>query len=305
MDDKHCRRSITTKKIAKFFFLSYPFSVCKRTITKGFTLNAHVHDFPQIWICISGEYDYKVGSEIFHCKKGSFIIVPPGTEHSYTVEKSEVNLCCIEMSADIFLDCDLENIPNTIVNFLLSPFAENFNHHVSLSSTSYSEILPLLEKLVLFDSNYDKSVIFKTLEQIFSLSEFKKEKPDTSLLVPILKALRYINSNFFEKIAISDLLKECAMCRTLFFKYFKKFTGTTFASYLQELRLSYAFVLIGNSDYPINRIATLCGFSDAGYLTNCYKKYVGNAPNFERSFAIQYFSERKKSYLEGKKWKTY
>lgn len=290
------RRSITTKKIAKFFFLNYPFSTCRRTYPKGFTLTSHVHDFPQIWLCLVGEYDYKIGSEIFHCKKGSFLVVPPGVYHSFTAEKSDIELLCIEMSADIFLDCNISEIPNTVLNFLLCPWDENFNCLVNLSESSYNEVMSRIDTL-----NNDKNAIFKTLEEIFSLPEFKKGEPDTTYLLPVLKALRYINKNFFEKIVISDVLKECALCRTHFLNYFKKFTGTTFSSYLQELRLAYAFVLIGNSDYPISQIATLCGFSDAGYLTNCYKKYVGNAPNSERSFAIKYFSERKRAYMEDKK----
>ncbi len=292
--NRYCRSRITTKKISKFFFLKYPFSTCHRTFQNGYMQVSHVHDFPQIWLCISGVHTHKIAAKTFLCRRGDILIIPPGVSHSFEMNSGVSKLYCIEMSPEIFIN-HTDDVLSTMSHLFLSSLSDDAPHILHLSQDSFSVAVDIAKKLSL--ANCEKTV-FGNLNALFSLPEFKlniKEEVAKSLInekiMPILRILGYINNNFSQKITIDEMLKLSTLCRTHFFKYFKALTGSSFSAYLQEVRLAYAFILIGNSNYPLNHIATLCGFSDAYYMTNCYKKYIGTSPNLERSTVRQNFSE--------------
>lgn len=307
MPTRYCRSRITTKKFTKFFFLKYPFSTCQRMFKSGYRQIMHVHDFPQIWLCTSGKHLHEINGKSFICHRGDILIIPPGVSHSFEMNYGPSKLYCIEMSPEIFANSN--NDLNTMCHLFLAALYDNFSHHFHLSQASFFSALDICKKLSF--ANCEKDV-FKSLDKLFSLPEFelKIDKSVAKILInekiePILRILTYINNNFSQKITIDEILKLSTLCRTHFFKYFKALTGSSFSAYLQEIRLAYAFILIGNSNYPLNHIATLCGFSDAYYMTNCYKKYIGKSPHLERPAVREAFDMVKgQRNMEEKKWKT-
>ena len=58
----------------------------------------------------------------------------------------------------------------------------------------------------------------------------------------------------------------------------KEKTGISLHQYLIRLRLLHAADLLLYTEIPINEIATLCGFSDAGYFSYYFKKCYGCSP---------------------------
>ena len=308
------KNKITSKKISKFFFLKYPFAVCRRTFAAGFNQKCHIHDFPQVWYCHSGAHIHFIGGKTNKCKKGSLLIIPPGVEHSFTFpEKNGGVLTCLEMSSDIFLDAPVDTLINTLSNLFLPCFAKDLGYMPPqysqlsiLSQERFCEILAHLSAVSHSAVLDDQTSIFCGLEEMFSLPETKLPPKlcDIALeicktkLLPILESISFVNKNFQQKIVAEDLLHISALCRTHFFRYFKMLTGTSFSAYLQELRLAYAFILIGNSDYPLSHIAELCGFSDAAYMTKCYKKYLSSSPLRQRPLVREDFDEMRIRRLE-------
>jgi YesN/AraC family two-component response regulator len=55
-------------------------------------------------------------------------------------------------------------------------------------------------------------------------------------------------------------------------------TGSTPRDYLNRLRVNESKNLMKNSDYRINEIGEMVGFSDASYFTKVFKKIEGVTP---------------------------
>ena len=60
---------------------------------------------------------------------------------------------------------------------------------------------------------------------------------------------------------------------------FKSYVGVGFADYLSEKRLNYAKHLLLESDYSINDIALMSGFSSVHYFSRIFKASLDVTPS--------------------------
>ena len=60
---------------------------------------------------------------------------------------------------------------------------------------------------------------------------------------------------------------------------FKKHMNTGFNAYVSALRIQYALTLIQEGECSVARLAESCGFSDAMYFSNVFKKRMGIPPS--------------------------
>ncbi len=94
----------------------------------------------------------------------------------------------------------------------------------------------------------------------------------------LIQVRQYLEEHYMERICLEDL-------STLFFisKYhlsreYKKNYGITIGNDLTARRVSHAKSLLRFSDSPVEEIALLCGFSEAGYFIRTFKKTEGMTP---------------------------
>lgn len=97
-------------------------------------------------------------------------------------------------------------------------------------------------------------------------------------LGPAEKVFSYINEHFTEKVTLEELADECALSRSYLSRYFKKLTGQTLFSYIQQTRLQYAAYLLQTGKKSITEIATESGFENLSYFNRIFKKNYGMAP---------------------------
>ena len=88
----------------------------------------------------------------------------------------------------------------------------------------------------------------------------------------------YVDQHFQHKIGIEEVADLCHLDRSAFCRYFKKATGNTFVSFLNQYRISQAKRLmlsgknIGESSYE-------CGFDSLSYFNRTFKKVTGENPS--------------------------
>ena len=66
---------------SKFLALRYPVFIKYYIYPPMHRNPMHNHDFPQLWYCLNGRYQHRVGDCIYECGKGSVVIIPPGVFH--------------------------------------------------------------------------------------------------------------------------------------------------------------------------------------------------------------------------------
>lgn len=97
----------------------------------------------------------------------------------------------------------------------------------------------------------------------------------------------YVHCNFARSITINDIASYAGMNRTAFCAFYKKETGKTFISALNEFRLEKAAELL--RDHPemsVSAVAESVGFESIPHFTRCFTKWKGVSPSHWRKTAI-------------------
>ena len=276
----------------------YPLAIRYVKYTKYFSGGYHHHDYPQVWYCISGSYVHAVGDDEFNCGPGSAVIAPPGVFHGYEVSGEEpVELICLEGTFFFFNEMQGAGKTNTITNMFCPQFGEELGFAPSCFVT-----LPEDEKaradeilLSLCKNDYKRNIpnigsVRRKIGELFSLPTFalsdaqqkRAEYFTRNKLSPLMDAISYMNKNYAEKIHRDELIRISTLCQTDFFRLMKKTVGTTYALYLQMLRIKRAQTMISFSTFSFSYIADKCGFGSRSYLGRLFKEYYGITMHEER-----------------------
>lgn len=99
-------------------------------------------------------------------------------------------------------------------------------------------------------------------------------------------AAQYISAHFHEELHVEELAKKLHLSYTGFLWKFKNTMQCTPSEYLLHLRIRYAKTLLLETDLQINEIAERCGYNNAFYFTNVFRKNVGCSPSLFRTEAL-------------------
>jgi AraC-like DNA-binding protein len=97
--------------------------------------------------------------------------------------------------------------------------------------------------------------------------------------IRISNIYNYILQHYSEAITLDDVAREACMTPQAFCRYFKKHTGYTFISFLNEMRINEACKkLTGNKYESISVVAYKCGFTSITNFNRVFKCVMGNSP---------------------------
>ncbi len=88
----------------------------------------------------------------------------------------------------------------------------------------------------------------------------------------------YIQSNYLNKIRITDVANLARMNGSAFSHYFKKRTGYSFTDFINQLRLNHAAKQIISRDKNIADICFDSGFNNLSNFNRMFKKWKGDTP---------------------------
>jgi AraC-like DNA-binding protein len=98
----------------------------------------------------------------------------------------------------------------------------------------------------------------------------------------------YINFHFREQISVKTLMNTFYISKEHLARIFRKYMGTTFKKYLDNVRTYHAYRLLIGSDLAIVQIAMDCGFSDARSFISAFRKIYGITPG---KYRHEYYEE--------------
>ncbi|MCF7568457.1 ATP-binding protein [Sabulilitoribacter arenilitoris] len=118
--------------------------------------------------------------------------------------------------------------------------------------------------------------------------KFKKE----TLLNPKEIAINNVDEVFIEKIisiieenisnskfSVSDFASSIGMSHSVLYRKTLAITGQTITEFIKSIRLTKAEQLLLKSNYHINEISDMTGFSNPSYFSTCFKKKHGFPPS--------------------------
>lgn len=110
-------------------------------------------------------------------------------------------------------------------------------------------------------------------------------KPQDSQKIDLI--FKHVNTNFKRHISLDEIADIVSMTVPSFCRYFKKSTGKTFTSLVNEYRVVHATKLLLEKQISITNISIECGFNNFSHFNKVFKDFTGKS-------ASQYRNEMKK-----------
>lgn len=153
-------------------------------------------------------------------------------------------------------------------------------------------INPLLQKLITSNEPYNLSVLVELLsfvKQSIKLQStahlpFSEKSGDRMQVI-----LQYTIENLSNDLKIKDVADQIAYTPEAFCRFFKKRTGKTFVTYLNEIRITEACQrILNHKSADISSIAYGCGFNNVSHFNRVFKKLKACSPlQFRSAFTDQ------------------
>ena len=101
----------------------------------------------------------------------------------------------------------------------------------------------------------------------------------------------YILKNYENDVSLDEVAEHACLTPPAFCRYFKKHTGKTFVTFLNELRVNEAckMLLSDKEEFQISHIAYDCGFNSVTNFNRVFKTVMGSSPSiYQRMYQSQF-----------------
>jgi YesN/AraC family two-component response regulator len=90
--------------------------------------------------------------------------------------------------------------------------------------------------------------------------------------------MEYVNNNYMNRITLNDVSEHVSFSVSYLSRMFKEEKGISLTSYINDVRIRAAKMLVKQSDISLSQAAYLCGFDDQSYFSKVFKKMTGTSP---------------------------
>jgi AraC family L-rhamnose operon transcriptional activator RhaR/AraC family L-rhamnose operon regulatory protein RhaS len=254
----------------------------------------HYHsDFSELVIVLNGTANHIVNSEEYFIKKGDVFVINGNTSHGYT------NTCNLKICNIMYKPKHLHNVGNDLRKssgyqalFVIEPFLAkeyNFKSKLHLTLSNYEKVRELIFDMIYEYDNRHQGFQTMIYSHFMELVVFLSRQYDLISLdikdniINIAKAISHIENNFREQISLNELANKSNLSVRHFNRIFKENYKTTPMSYIINLRIQYACLLLRKGTLKISDIAYESGFEDSNYFSRQFKKITGTSPKEYRS----------------------
>lgn len=246
------------------------------------------HEQLELKLFYSAGTQLVIGNQVYYSQVGDIYVVNSCEPHSTRAEcYSDYHLLIIDVSKLIPAgDCrakkTLEGIctgelvfqnqirQNPVLQQSVERYVQYYTETGETDSLAGTALLYLILDELLKHQREEKS----------GMLSFKHISELTEKLAP---AFELMNRRFSENLTVAELAEVCNISEKYFCKLFKARTGMSAISYIQQLRVNKAAVLLRSTNHTVAEIAGECGYADLGYFGRIFAKLKGCSPMKYRS----------------------
>lgn len=240
-------------------------SICENDWISSF----HSHDFTEIFYVKSGQGTFVVEGTEYKVKKNDLVVVNPYIEHTEFSEKEDP------------LDYFVLGIEN-----LKLQKKENYSV-LSLGNDAIRDCFyKIHSEMIKKDSDFD--IICQHYFQIILLNIMRKTSINFSIDEPVKGSREcqlikdYIDTNYSDPITLDMLSAKYNLNKYHLCHRFNQIYGTSPISYLSLVRIETTKDLLKSTNHSMQEISEMVGFSSQSYLSQAFKKNVGETPQMYR-----------------------
>lgn len=257
----------------------------------------------ELLYCTGGKASIWINNKTHNIKRGSLILVGPNTPTKLTLDPTNPGKLYWVHFDFIFIDDDphinhyLKQNSSVLFHKEL-PDHELIRPHLILTNgyqfpdvlvikngTEAERLFHELATCFLEKDPYrylDGKVLLLKIIKLILEQTYAPSKDDegytanTAHVTP--RVIHYIHSHYFDKITLREISSYIDLSPDYIGKLFKKETGKSIITYLNDYRLEKAKQLLLHSPLSMKEIADIVGFSDQYYFSKRMKAQTGSAP---------------------------
>lgn len=234
-------------------------------------LRPHWHEHLELLLFVGDGCNFCCNGENVKVSKNDFIVVNSNEIHSFSAEGA-VEHFYILIWPKFFEDIDFENII--------------IETHIKKDSFIKECVLNMYNEYKQKKAGYDMHIkAYAYMLTGYLMRNYKKERLTENDIIQkrtkikrLDKIFEYISENYRGNITTAQIAKMCYLNESYLCRFFKKATGITLLSYINEYRIEKAAVLLRNTEENITNVALNAGFSDLNYFSRIFKKNMGCSP---------------------------
>jgi AraC-like DNA-binding protein/quercetin dioxygenase-like cupin family protein len=248
----------------------------------------HYHDAVEILYPLNGDMELTIDGQKQKLTKKNLTVIETGQiHHTYSRDKYSM-LACIHISKkhlqSYLPDIELHRISCNPALIRDEDFPKYLNICLLLSDLTrlYMTDAPMFhleaDGLVLqIMAKLLRDFSVPTTPQMPSASQTSMER--------IREVINYVQENFREPITLTDLSERLGIDKAYFCRFFKQNMGISFLHYLNEVRLSHAYLDLLETNLPVADIMEQNGLSNQKLFNRSFKELYGCTPSAVRKHA--------------------
>lgn len=123
------------------------------------------------------------------------------------------------------------------------------------------------------------NILFLLIKEYRETKAAEEEIQDSRRLDALSKITTYMREHYREELKLSDMAALFGYSDAYLSRMFKKYAKINFKSYLQEIRMSYAYRELLSTDHTISEIALDNGFASSRAFSREFQKRYGSLPS--------------------------
>ena len=236
----------------------------------------HRHPEIELSYCLKGDYSICINDMQYNMTDGDLAIVSSMTAHEFPENKNTDCLGLTIVVGPAFLSGHFEGFSKSVIK----------NPVISLNEERYNELRKLLEEtaeLYSDKSEFSELLIKGNLYKIsaYLLKEFTEDNSqdkDLSKAANVESAMELISNRYNQQLTVEQAAELTGYSKSNFCKIFKKITGETFHSMMNNHRVRIAGYLLKETSESIEDIAVKVGFVDSKSFCRVFKNLMGITP---------------------------
>lgn len=234
----------------------------------------HIHEGYEMLYLISGNLNFFIDDKIFAVAPGNIMMIPQEAIH-----KSYNSASKYERVVWNFTDhmIDKEILP--LVRGL-------FKHQVYAPDVKFMQEIIKQFRAEWHNEHKHEPLSFYFSKQYLNLLLLYLIRHKDRFIVrgtnianpSIDRLIKYINQNYKNPITLREFSQKLRLTPNYISKLFSENTGMGFKEYLTGVRIKNARDMLENTEEPISKIASECGFNDCNYFSTIFKNVIGLSP---------------------------